>query len=48
MADSNEQEDLAEGTLISHLVELRQRLLYAVYAVLGVFVCLVPSGAPEL
>ena len=40
--DQNEQEELAEGTLISHLVELRQRLLYSVYAVLAIFVCLVP------
>lgn len=42
MADKEEKEELAEGTLISHLVELRQRLLYAVYAIIGVFVCLVP------
>jgi sec-independent protein translocase protein TatC len=39
---SDDEEDLAEGTLISHLVELRQRLLYAVYAVVAVFICLVP------
>ncbi len=43
MADNDqEREELAEGTLISHLVELRQRLLYSVYAVLLVFICLVP------
>ena len=44
MAEKNDnaQEELAEGTLISHLVELRQRLLYAVYAVLAIFICLVP------
>jgi sec-independent protein translocase protein TatC len=33
-----EQEQLAEGTLVSHLLELRQRLLHAVIAVLIVFV----------
>ena len=33
-----EQEQLAEGTLVSHLLELRQRLLRAVVAVLIVFV----------
>src|SRR5678815_2607232 len=32
-----ERESLAEGTLISHLVELRQRLLKAVIAVAIVF-----------
>ncbi|MGI9308374.1 MAG: twin-arginine translocase subunit TatC [Gammaproteobacteria bacterium] len=36
------QEELQEGTLVSHLVELRNRLLRASAAVLGVFVCLVP------
>ena len=40
--DKEKEEELAEGTLISHLIELRQRLLYSVYAVLIVFVCLVP------
>lgn len=38
----DEEETLAEGTLISHLVELRDRLLRAVLAVLVVFICLVP------
>jgi len=38
----SEQEKLAEGTLISHLVELRTRLLKAVGATLLLFVCLVP------
>jgi sec-independent protein translocase protein TatC len=47
MADGNRQDDaeeeqLAEGTLISHLVELRQRLVRAVLAVVVVFVCLAP------
>lgn len=35
---SDEREQLAEGSLISHLVELRQRLLRAVIAVLILFV----------
>jgi sec-independent protein translocase protein TatC len=47
MTDSNGnpdkgEEDLEEATLISHLVELRSRLLKASVAVLAVFVCLVP------
>jgi sec-independent protein translocase protein TatC len=37
-----EKEELAEGTLISHLVELRSRLMKAVLAVIAVFICLVP------
>jgi sec-independent protein translocase protein TatC len=40
--DTEEEEKLAEGTLISHLVELRQRLVYAMVAILVVFLCLVP------
>jgi sec-independent protein translocase protein TatC len=41
--DSVTDEDkLAEGTLLSHLVELRTRLLRAALAVLFLFVCLVP------
>jgi sec-independent protein translocase protein TatC len=36
------QEKLAEGTLLSHLIELRSRLLKAAGAILLVFVCLVP------
>ena len=36
------EEELEEATLISHLVELRSRLLRASLAVLVVFVCLVP------
>lgn len=40
--DHEEGEELAEGTLISHLVELRQRLLYAVIAIIVIFLCLVP------
>ena len=37
-----EEEELQEGTLVSHLVELRNRLLKTSAAILGVFVCLVP------
>src|SRR5262245_47219610 len=37
-----EQEQLAEGTLISHLLELRARILRALLAVVAVFVCLAP------
>ena len=33
-------------SLISHLLELRQRLLYAVLAVLAVFVALLPFANP--
>ena len=36
------EEDLEEATLISHLVELRSRVLKAGVTVLAVFVCLVP------
>jgi sec-independent protein translocase protein TatC len=39
---NEEQEELAEGTLVSHLVELRSRLLKALAAVVVVFLCLVP------
>jgi sec-independent protein translocase protein TatC len=37
-----EKEKLAEGTLISHLIELRSRLMKAVLAVIVVFICLAP------
>ncbi len=33
---------IAEGTLVSHLLELRDRLLRAILAVIVVFVCLAP------
>ena len=36
------KEQLAEGTLMSHLLELRSRLMWATMSVVGVFVCLVP------
>lgn len=38
----DESDDLAEGTLLSHLVELRSRLLKVAGAVIGIFVVLVP------
>ncbi|MGA8203122.1 MAG: twin-arginine translocase subunit TatC [Woeseiaceae bacterium] len=38
----NEEENLAEGTLLSHLIELRSRLLKAVAAIVIVLVPLVP------
>ena len=37
-----QQEDLAEGTLLSHLVELRSRLFKVVIAVFVVFLALIP------
>ena len=37
-----EKEDLAEGTLLSHLIELRQRLLKIAVAVVGVFIVMLP------
>jgi sec-independent protein translocase protein TatC len=40
--EGNGEEDLEEATLISHLVELRTRLMKASLAILAVFVCLVP------
>jgi len=39
---SETEEELAEGTLLSHLIELRQRLLRIALAVIGVFVVLLP------
>ena len=41
-SDDTEQEELAEGTLLSHLVELRNRLVKMVAAVLVLFVGLLP------
>ena len=35
-------EDLEEGTLLSHLVELRSRLLKIVFSVLSIFIILIP------
>ena len=47
MTDSNrihgeDKEELAEGTLISHLIELRQRLFRAILAIVLIFVVLLP------
>jgi sec-independent protein translocase protein TatC len=42
MTEPDRTKDLGEGTLLSHLVELRNRLLKMVIAVLVIFVCLVP------
>ena len=39
---TQETEDLAEGTLLSHLVELRSRLLKTAAAVVGIFIILLP------
>ena len=41
-----DKEQLAEGTLISHLVELRQRLMKSVIAVVLIFLALVPFVQP--
>jgi len=41
-ADADQEEQLAEGTLLSHLIELRSRLLKAFAAVMLVFLPLVP------
>ena len=41
--DEKEQEEaLAEGTLLSHLIELRTRLIRISIAVIGMFVILLP------
>jgi len=39
---TSDEEDLAEGTLLSHLIELRGRLLRMAATIVGIFVCLVP------
>lgn len=41
-AGQDEEEELAEGTLLSHLIELRSRLLKMLAAVIGLFVVLLP------
>ncbi len=38
----DEKEELAEGTLVSHLIELRQRLFRAVLAIVLIFIALLP------
>ncbi len=40
MTDNNHEEELAEGTLLSHLIELRSRLLIIAVAVLVAFIIL--------
>lgn len=40
--DAGDSEQLAEGSLISHLIELRQRLMKSALAILVIFVGLVP------
>lgn len=41
-SDRDNEEQLAEGTLVSHLVELRSRLIRSALAVALIFLCLVP------
>ena len=40
--DEEQQEELAEGTLLSHLIELRSRLIKISAAVVGMFIILLP------
>jgi sec-independent protein translocase protein TatC len=42
MTDSNEQQTGVEGSLVSHLIELRDRLLRGVMSILVFFIILVP------
>lgn len=42
MAVEQDEDDLAEGTLLSHLIELRRRLFWIVGAVFLVFLALLP------
>ncbi len=42
MSKEKDKDDLAEGTLLSHLVELRSRLIKATLAILVIFIPLVP------
>ncbi len=41
-AENKDDDDLAEGTLLSHLIELRSRLIKIAAAVLVLFVALIP------
>lgn len=43
---ADDKEDLAEGTLLSHLVELRNRLFIMFGSVFGVFMLLFPFSKP--
>ena len=40
--DDKQEEQLAEGTLLSHLIELRSRLIKIAIAVIGMFIILLP------
>ncbi|MBN1240666.1 MAG: twin-arginine translocase subunit TatC [Gammaproteobacteria bacterium] len=40
--DDQDEEQLAEGTLVSHLIELRSRIVKSMIAIAVVFLCLVP------
>jgi sec-independent protein translocase protein TatC len=40
--ENGEEEQLAEGTLLSHLIELRSRVVKSVAAVVVLIICLVP------
>ncbi|MFQ3363018.1 MAG: sec-independent protein translocase protein TatC [Woeseiaceae bacterium] len=42
MNNKSEEEELAEGTLLSHLIELRSRLLIIAISVVVVFICMLP------
>jgi sec-independent protein translocase protein TatC len=42
MSETDDTDELAEGTLLSHLIELRTRLLKMFGAVIGVFIVLIP------
>ena len=42
MSDAADTEELEEGTLLSHLIELRSRLIKMFAAVIGVFIVLLP------
>lgn len=42
MSDEKDTEELEEGTLLSHLIELRSRLIKMFAAVIGVFILLLP------
>jgi sec-independent protein translocase protein TatC len=42
MSDDKDTEELEEGTLLSHLIELRSRLIKMFGAVIGVFILLLP------
>ena len=41
-AEKTAEEELAEGTLLSHLIELRTRLLRMFMAVIAIFIILLP------